>query len=48
MLLAAAVIGVDVELAVLGPVTGLSDEQLRRALQTAGKARLVVDREPAA
>jgi tetratricopeptide (TPR) repeat protein len=43
VLLAAAVIGIDVELAVLGPVTGRSDEELHRALQTARKARLVVD-----
>ncbi|HWJ53365.1 MAG TPA: AAA family ATPase, partial [Propionibacteriaceae bacterium] len=43
VLLAAAVIGVDVELAVLGPVTGLSRQQLRRAVQAAKAARLVVD-----
>lgn len=43
VLLAAAVIGIDAELAVLGPVTGRSIEQLHHALQTARKARLVVD-----
>ncbi|HEV2927772.1 MAG TPA: AAA family ATPase, partial [Propionibacteriaceae bacterium] len=43
VLLAAAVIGVDAEIAVLRPVTGLSDGQLHRALQVARAARLVVD-----
>ena len=43
ILRAAAVIGADVEPAVLGPVTGRSDEQLHRDLQTARNARLVVE-----
>ena len=43
VLLAAAVIGADVELAVLRPVTGRSEEQFHRALQAARAARLVVD-----
>ena len=46
VLLAAAVIGVDdFELAVLGPVTGLSKEQLRRAVQAARAARIAADQE---